>query len=171
MGNDVEQPCETSIPIVLTYVRIPLLNQPKLCVKPWREQKLVTDVLGDDPTVQQWNLWWQNCAVRKRFVRSFWNDVQCCRTEDAYSAWRRDCHRALQPYLSLRGGGYAALCGSSIALPLGENGLLTPELVEQSIRKQKGHNRIIRWQPCLCGKYGQQRRRYVLRAKHSRCDC
>ena len=36
------------------------------------------------------------------------------------------------------GGGYAALCGSSIALPEGQNGLLSPELVEKSIRKQKG---------------------------------
>ena len=36
------------------------------------------------------------------------------------------------------GGGYAALCGASIALVDGEGGLMTPEQVRSAVRKAEG---------------------------------
>ena len=130
-------------PIVLTYVRIPLLNLPMLCVKPWLGQKLVTMSLVTILLFSNWNPWWQNCVVRKQVVRSFWNDVQCCRTEDTYSTRRRDCHRALQPHLSLRRRRLCCTLRFKYCATARRKRLVTPELVEQSIRKQKGSQSII----------------------------
>ena len=52
MGNKVEQPCETLVPIELTCVQIRSPNQLFL-YEAMAKAEVGDDVLGDDPTVQQ----------------------------------------------------------------------------------------------------------------------
>ena len=101
------------------------------------------DVLGDDPTVQQLESMVAELCGKEAglFVPSGTMSNAVALKTHTVPVGRY--HRALQSHLLVRGGGYAALCGSSIALPQGVNGLLTPDLVEQSIRNRKVHNRII----------------------------
>ena len=97
------------------------------------------DVLGDDPTVQQLESMVAELCGKEAglFVPSGTMSNAVALKTHTVPGDEIVTERYSHIYL-YEGGGYAALCGSSIALPLGENGLLTPELVEQSIRKQKG---------------------------------
>ena len=97
------------------------------------------DVLGDDPTVKQLeSMVAEMCGKESGlFVPSgtMSNAVALKTHTDPGDEIITERYSHIYLY---EGGGYAALCGSSIALPEGTNGLLTPDLVQNAIRKQKG---------------------------------
>ena len=97
------------------------------------------DVLGDDPTVQQLESMVAKLCGKDAglFVPSGTMSNAVALKTHTVPGDEIVTERYSHIYL-YEGGGYAALCGSSIALPEGQNGLLTPDLVEQSIRKQRG---------------------------------
>jgi len=97
------------------------------------------DVLGDDPTVQQLESLVANMCGKESglFVPSGTMSNAVALKTHTVPGDEIITERYSHIYL-YEGGGYAALCGSSIALPEGVNGLLTPELVQHAIRKQKG---------------------------------
>ena len=102
------------------------------------------DVLGDDPTVKQLeSMVAEMCGKESGlFVPSgtMSNAVALKTHTDPGDEIITERYSHIYLY---EGGGYAALCGSSIALPEGTNGLLTPDLVQNAIRKQKDLNPII----------------------------
>lgn len=97
------------------------------------------DVLGDDPTVKLLeSMVAEMCGKESGlFVPSgtMSNAVALKTHTDPGDEIITERYSHIYLY---EGGGYAALCGSSIALPEGTNGLLTPDLVQNAIRKQKG---------------------------------
>ena len=97
------------------------------------------DVLGDDPTVQRLESMISELCGKDAglFVPSGTMSNAVALKTHTTPGDEIITERYSHIYL-YEGGGYAALCGSSIALPEGQNGLLSPELVEKSIRKQKG---------------------------------
>ena len=97
------------------------------------------DVLGDDPTVQRLESMISELCGKDAglFVPSGTMSNAVALKTHTTPGDEIITERYSHIYL-YEGGGYAALCGSSIALPEGQNGLLSPELVETSIRKQKG---------------------------------
>ena len=97
------------------------------------------DVLGDDPTVQRLESMISELCGKDAglFVPSGTMSNAVALKTHTRPGDEIITERYSHIYL-YEGGGYAALCGSSIALPEGQNGLLSPELVEKSIRKQKG---------------------------------
>ena len=97
------------------------------------------DVLGDDPTVQRLESMISELCGKDAglFVPSGTMSNAVALKTHTTPGDEIITERYSHIYL-YEGGGYAALCGSSIALPEGQNGLLSPDLVEKSIRKQKG---------------------------------
>ena len=97
------------------------------------------DVLGDDPTVQRLESMISELCGKDAglFVPSGTMSNAVALKTHTTPGDEIITERYSHIYL-YEGGGYAALCGSSIALPEGQNGLLSSELVEKSIRKQKG---------------------------------
>ena len=97
------------------------------------------DVLGDDPTVQQLESMVAKMCGKDAglFVPSGTMSNAVALKTHTLPGDEIVTERYSHIYL-YEGGGYAALCGSSIALPEGVNGLLTPELVQHAIRKQSG---------------------------------
>ena len=97
------------------------------------------DVLGDDPTVQRLESMVAEMCGKEAglFVPSGTMSNAVALKTHTVPGDEIVTERYSHIYL-YEGGGYAALCGSSIALPEGKNGLLTPELVNNAIRKQSG---------------------------------
>ena len=97
------------------------------------------DVLGDDPTVQRLEeLVAKRCGKEAGlFVPSGTMSNAVALKTHTVPGDEIVTERYSHIYL-YEGGGYAALCGSSIALPEGKYGMLTPELVSGAIRKQAG---------------------------------
>ena len=97
------------------------------------------DVLGDDPTVQRLESMVAEMCGKEAglFVPSGTMSNAVALKTHTVPGDEIVTERYSHIYL-YEGGGYAALCGSSIALPEGNNGLLTPELVNNAIRKQSG---------------------------------
>ncbi len=97
------------------------------------------DVLGDDPTV---------IALQERMATMFDKEAALFVPSGTMSnaiALRTHtvpgdeivCDKTAHIY-RYEGGGYAALCGASIALVDGEKSLMTPEQVKRAIRKAEG---------------------------------
>ncbi len=97
------------------------------------------DVLGDDPTI---------IALQDRVAALFGKEAGLFVASGTMSnaiALRTHtvpgdeivCDKTAHIY-RYEGGGYAALCGASIALVDGEGGLMTPELVRSAVRKAEG---------------------------------
>ena len=97
------------------------------------------DVLGDDPTV---------IALQDRVAAMFGKEAGLFVASGTMSnaiALRTHtvpgdeivCDKTAHIY-RYEGGGYAALCGASIALVDGEGGLMTPEQVRKAVRKAEG---------------------------------
>lgn len=97
------------------------------------------DVLGDDPTV---------IALQDRVAKMFGKEAALFVPSGTMSnaiALRTHtvpgdeivCDKTAHIY-RYEGGGYAALCGASIALVDGEKSLMTPEQVQNAIRKAEG---------------------------------
>ncbi|HJM54641.1 MAG TPA: GntG family PLP-dependent aldolase [Poseidonia sp.] len=97
------------------------------------------DVLGDDPTV---------IALQDRMAAMFGKEAALFVPSGTMSnaiALRTHtvpgdeivCDKTAHIY-RYEGGGYAALCGASIALVDGEKSLMTPEQVQSAIRKAEG---------------------------------
>lgn len=97
------------------------------------------DVLGDDPTV---------IALQDRVAKMFGKEAALFVPSGTMSnaiALRTHtvpgdeivCDKTAHIY-RYEGGGYAALCGASIALVDGEKSLMTPEQVQKAIRKAEG---------------------------------
>tara|TARA_Y100000766_G_C18915446_1_gene610988 strand:+ start:4161 stop:5207 length:1047 start_codon:yes stop_codon:yes gene_type:complete len=103
------------------------------------EAEVGDDVLGDDPTVKQLESMIAEMCGKEAglFVPSGTMSNAVALKTHTVPGDEIVTERYSHIYL-YEGGGYAALCGSSIALPEGVNGLLTPELVSNAIRKQSG---------------------------------
>lgn len=103
------------------------------------EAEVGDDVLGDDPTVQELESMVATLCGKDAglFVPSGTMSNAVALKTHTVPGDEIITERYSHIYL-YEGGGYAALCGSSIALPEGTNGLLTPELVQGAIRKQRG---------------------------------
>lgn len=103
------------------------------------EAEVGDDVLGDDPTVKQLESMIAEMCGKEAglFVPSGTMSNAVALKTHTVPGDEIITERYSHIYL-YEGGGYAALCGSSIALPEGINGLLTPELVSNAIRKQSG---------------------------------
>ncbi|MGB1765825.1 MAG: threonine aldolase family protein [Poseidonia sp.] len=97
------------------------------------------DVLGDDPTVIE---------LQERVAAMFGKEAGLFVASGTMSnaiALRTHtvpgdeivCDKTAHIY-RYEGGGYAALCGASIALVDGEGGLMTPEQVRKAVRKAEG---------------------------------
>lgn len=97
------------------------------------------DVLGDDPTV---------IALQDRVAKMFGKEAALFVPSGTMSnaiALRTHtvpgdeivCDKTAHIY-RYEGGGYAALCGASIALVDGEKSLMTPKQVQKAIRKAEG---------------------------------
>ena len=97
------------------------------------------DVLGDDPTV---------IALQDRVAKMFGKEaalfVPSGTMSNAIALMTHTvpgdeivCDKTAHIY-RYEGGGYAALCGASIALVDGEKSLMTPEQVQKAIRKAEG---------------------------------
>ncbi len=97
------------------------------------------DVLGDDPTV---------LALQDRVAALFGKEAALFVASGTMAnaiALRTHtspgdeivCDRTAHIY-RYEGGGYAALCGASVALVNGEHGLMTPDQVRAAIRKAEG---------------------------------
>ena len=97
------------------------------------------DVLGDDPTVIE---------LQDRVAEMFGKEAALFVASGTMSnaiALRTHtvpgdeivCDKTAHIY-RYEGGGYAALCGASVALVEGKSGLMTPEQVQNAVRKAEG---------------------------------
>ena len=97
------------------------------------------DVLGDDPTVIE---------LQDRVAKMFGKEAALFVASGTMSnaiALRTHtvpgdeivCDKTAHIY-RYEGGGYAALCGASVALVEGTSGLMTPEQVKSAVRKAEG---------------------------------
>ncbi|MEL0331120.1 MAG: GntG family PLP-dependent aldolase [Candidatus Poseidoniales archaeon] len=97
------------------------------------------DVLGDDPTVIELqervaNLFGKEAGL---FVASGTMSNAIALRTHTVPGDEIVCDKTAHIY-RYEGGGYAALCGASIALVDGEGGLMTPEQVRKAVRKAEG---------------------------------
>ena len=108
------------------------------------------DVLGDDPTVIE---------LQERVASMFGKEAGLFVASGTMSnaiALRTHtqpgdeivCDKTAHIY-RYEGGGYAALCGASVALVDGDSGLMTPEQVRKAVRKAEGSGATIKRLPCL----------------------
>jgi threonine aldolase len=104
------------------------------------------DVLGDDPTV---------LALQDRVAALFGKEAGLFVASGTMSnaiALRTHtvpgdeiiCDKTAHIY-RYEGGGYAALCGASIALVDGVSGLMTPEQVRSAVRKSEATIQTVPW--------------------------
>ena len=112
-------------------------NQRRPCEKPctrdrwrWRSR--------DDPPSLNFRTCGELVWKRSGAVRRLWNDVKRhCPSHPYRPGDEIVCDKTAHIY-RYEGGGYAALCGASIALVDGEGGLMTPEQVRKAVRKAEG---------------------------------
>ena len=121
-------------------VRSDTITQPTAAMRAVMESAVVgDDVLGDDPTV---------IALQNKVAALFGKEAALFVASGTMSnavALRAHtvpgdeiiCDRSAHIY-RYEGGGYAALCGASVALVDGEKGIMTPEQVQNAIRKADG---------------------------------
>ncbi len=121
-------------------VRSDTITQPTAAMRAVMEAAVVgDDVLGDDPTV---------IALQNKVAALFGKEAALFVASGTMSnavALRAHtvpgdeiiCDRSAHIY-RYEGGGYAALCGASVALVDGEKGIMTPEQVQNAIRKADG---------------------------------
>lgn len=121
-------------------VRSDTVTQPTAAMRAVMESAVVgDDVLGDDPTV---------IALQNKAAALFGKEAALFVASGTMSnavALRAHtvpgdeiiCDRSAHIY-RYEGGGYAALCGASIALVDGEKGIMLPEQVQNAIRKAAG---------------------------------
>jgi len=121
-------------------VRSDTVTQPTAAMRAVMEAAVVgDDVLGDDPTV---------IALQNKAAALFGKEAALFVASGTMSnavALRAHtvpgdeiiCDRSAHIY-RYEGGGYAALCGASVALVDGEKGIMTPEQVQNAIRKADG---------------------------------
>lgn len=121
-------------------VRSDTVTQPTAAMRAVMESAVVgDDVLGDDPTV---------IALQNKVAALFGKEAALFVASGTMSnavALRAHtvpgdeiiCDRSAHIY-RYEGGGYAALCGASIALVDGEKGIMLPEQVQNAIRKAAG---------------------------------
>ena len=121
-------------------VRSDTITQPTAAMRAVMEAAVVgDDVLGDDPTV---------IALQNKAAALFGKEAALFVASGTMSnavALRAHtvpgdeiiCDRSAHIY-RYEGGGYAALCGASVALVDGEKGIMTPEQVQNAIRKADG---------------------------------
>ena len=121
-------------------VRSDTITQPTAAMRAVMESAIVgDDVLGDDPTVIEL----QN-RVAKMFGKEAALFVASGTMANAIALRTHTspgdeivCDKTAHIY-RYEGGGYAALCGASIALVEGEGGIMTADQVKSAIRKAEG---------------------------------
>ena len=121
-------------------VRSDTITQPTAAMRTVMESAIVgDDVLGDDPTVIEL----QN-RVAKMFGKEAALFVASGTMANAIALRTHTspgdeivCDKTAHIY-RYEGGGYAALCGASIALVEGEGGIMTADQVQSAIRKADG---------------------------------
>lgn len=121
-------------------VRSDTITQPTAAMRTVMESAIVgDDVLGDDPTVIEL----QN-RVAKMFGKEAALFVASGTMANAIALKTHTspgdeivCDKTAHIY-RYEGGGYAALCGASIALVEGEGGIMTADQVKSAIRKADG---------------------------------
>ena len=121
-------------------VRSDTITQPTAAMRTVMESAIVgDDVLGDDPTVIEL----QN-RVAKMFGKEAALFVASGTMANAIALRTHTspgdeivCDKTAHIY-RYEGGGYAALCGASIALVEGEGGIMTADQVKSAIRKADG---------------------------------
>ena len=121
-------------------VRSDTITQPTAAMREVMESAIVgDDVLGDDPTVIEL----QN-RVAKMFGKEAALFVASGTMANAIALRTHTspgdeivCDKTAHIY-RYEGGGYAALCGASIALVEGEGGIMTADQVKSAIRKADG---------------------------------
>ncbi len=121
-------------------VRSDTITQPTAAMRAVMESAVVgDDVLGDDPTVialqnKAAELFGKEAAL---FVASGTMSNAVALRAHTVPGDEIICDRSAHIY-RYEGGGYAALCGASIALVDGEKGIMSPEQVQNAIRKAAG---------------------------------
>lgn len=121
-------------------VRSDTITQPTAAMRAVMEKAEVgDDVLGDDPTVNE---------LQNRLAKMFGKEAALFVASGTMSnaiALRTHtvpgdeivCDKTAHIY-KYEGGGYAALCGASVSLVEGKNGLMTAQQVQSAIRKADG---------------------------------
>ena len=121
-------------------VRSDTITQPTAAMRAVMEKaKVGDDVLGDDPTVNE---------LQNRLAKMFGKEAALFVASGTMSnaiALRTHtvpgdeivCDKTAHIY-KYEGGGYAALCGASVSLVEGENGIMTAKQVQSAIRKAEG---------------------------------
>jgi threonine aldolase len=121
-------------------VRSDTVTQPTAAMRAVMEAAVVgDDVLGDDPTVialqnKAAELFGKEAAL---FVASGTMSNAVALRAHTVPGDEIICDSSAHIY-RYEGGGYAALCGASIALVDGEKGIMLPEQVQNAIRKAAG---------------------------------
>ena len=121
-------------------VRSDTVTQPTAAMRAVMEKAEVgDDVLGDDPTVNELQnrmavMFGKEAAL---FVASGTMSNAIALRTHTVPGDEIVCDKTAHIY-KYEGGGYAALCGASISLVEGKNGLMTADQVKSAIRKAEG---------------------------------